>query len=136
MFNYDTLVERAITEYFKRMSHPCTSAHLFSFFTDATRPGYPGGYAERPCPDCVIPQDPPYYGTSVYKLHGSVNWYYSGADDYAGETLYQNPVMGWTTANHVHGSSTRGHGYESAAGKASGVLHLTTRRLKFIMRGK
>ena len=121
-FNCDTLVERAITEYFKRMSLPCTSAHLFPFFTDATRPGYPGGYPELPCPDCVIPRDPPYYLTSVYKLHGSVNWYYSGSDNYAGETLYQIPVMGWTTANHVHGSSTRGHGHESAAGKASLII--------------
>ena len=121
-FNYDTLVERAVTEHFKRMSHPCTSAHLFPFFTNASRPGYPGGYPERPCPNCVIPRDPPYYFTNLYKLHGSVNWYYSGSEDYAGETLYQIPVMGWTTATHVHGSSTRAHDYQGVAGKVPLII--------------
>ena len=121
-FNYDTLVERAITEHFKRMSHPCTSAHLFPFFTNASPPGDPGGYPERPCPNCVIPRDPPYYFTSLYKLHGSVNWYYSGSDNYAGETLYQIPVMGWTTATHVHGSLTRAHDYQAVAGKAPLII--------------
>ena len=121
-FNYDTLVERAITEHFKRLSRPCTSAHLFPFFTDGSRPGYPGGYPERPCSNCVIPGDPPYYFTSLYKLHGSTNWYYSGSDIYAGETLYQIPVMGWTTATHVHGSLTRTYDYEAVAGKAPLII--------------
>ena len=121
-FNYDTLVESAITEHFKRMSHPCTSAHLFPFFTDASHPGYPGGYPERPCPNCVIPKDPPYYLTNLYKLHGSTNWRYSGSENYAGEILYQIPVMGWTTANHVHGSSTRTHDYQALAGKVPLII--------------
>ncbi|MYB50468.1 MAG: hypothetical protein F4X72_14590 [Dehalococcoidia bacterium] len=121
-FNYDTLIERAITEYFKRSHEPCTSANLFPFFTNATPPGYPGGYPDRPCPNCVIPADPPYYLTSLYKLHGSVNWYYSGSDNYAGETLHQIPVMGWTTAAHVHGSLTRTHEYQAIAGKVPLII--------------
>ena len=47
-FNYDTLVERAITEHFMRLTRPCTSAHLFPQLTDASRPGWPGGYPEQP----------------------------------------------------------------------------------------
>ncbi len=121
-FNYDTLVEGATTEHFKRLSLTCTSAHLFPFFTNAMRPGYPGGYPDRPCPNCVIPRDPPHYFTSLYKLHGSVNWYYSGSDNYAGETLYQIPVMGWNTAVHAHGSLTREHNYEPLAGKSPLII--------------
>ena len=121
-FNYDTLIERTITEHFKRSSQPCTSAHLFPFFRDGTRPGWPGGYTERPCPRCIIPGDPPFYFTSLYKLHGSTNWYYSGADNYAGEPLYQRPVMGWSTSVHSHGSATRGHDYEPIAGKTPLII--------------
>ena len=118
-FNYDTLVERAITERFKRQSLPCTSAHLFPFLTDT---GPEGGIPEHPCPRCVIPKDPPYYLTNLYKLHGSVNWYYSGSDDYAGETLYQVPVMGWTSSVHVHLSATRAYNYEAVAGKVPLII--------------
>ena len=116
-FNYDTLAERAITEYIRRTTLPCTTAHLFPFFTDATRPGYPGGYPERQCANCVLPQDPPNYYASLHKLHGSINWYYSGSDSYSGETLYQVPVMGWSGGVHVHGSLTRQHDYDPVAGK-------------------
>ena len=121
-FNYDTLVERAITEHFMRLTRPCTSAHLFPQLTDASRPGWPGGYPEQPCPNCVLPGDPPNYFTDMYKLHGSTNWRYSGSDNYAGETLYQIPVMGWSTSTHAHGSMTRAHRYDAVAGKAPLII--------------
>lgn len=33
----------------------------------------------------------------LYKLHGSVNWYYSGASSFQGEVIYFNIVTGWGT---------------------------------------
>jgi NAD-dependent SIR2 family protein deacetylase len=33
---------------------------------------------------------------TLYKLHGSVNWYYSGATEYQGEVLYFSPVSKWS----------------------------------------
>lgn len=32
---------------------------------------------------------------TLFKLHGSVNWYYSGAAEYYGETIYSAPVSPW-----------------------------------------
>ena len=32
---------------------------------------------------------------TLAKLHGSVNWYYSGADSYYGEPIYSSPVAAW-----------------------------------------
>ena len=34
----------------------------------------------------------------LYKLHGSVNWYYSGASDSTGEVIYYSGVYGWNSA--------------------------------------
>jgi hypothetical protein len=31
----------------------------------------------------------------LFKLHGSVNWFYSGATSYQGELLYDSPVTEW-----------------------------------------
>jgi len=32
---------------------------------------------------------------TLFKLHGSINWYYSGASEYYGETIYSAPVSQW-----------------------------------------
>jgi len=32
---------------------------------------------------------------TLCKLHGSINWYYSGAESYYGETIYCAPVAAW-----------------------------------------
>ena len=32
---------------------------------------------------------------NLLKLHGSINWYYSGASSYFGETIYSGPVANW-----------------------------------------
>lgn len=31
----------------------------------------------------------------LHKLHGSVNWYYSGAPSYFGEVIYSKPIVPW-----------------------------------------
>lgn len=34
----------------------------------------------------------------LYKLHGSVNWYYSGASQSTGEVIYFSEIYGWNSA--------------------------------------
>ena len=83
--NYDTLVERASANL------PAVSGGIstydmyppyFSAVSSRSRSSF--GFAPRELE------------TFTYlKLHGSVNWHYSGREDFFGETIYYSPVSPW-----------------------------------------
>ena len=85
--NYDTLVERVVTDVGADRHQPLTSSQLYpGTITPASRRTEYNYVAGPPV------SNPP----TLSKLHGSSNWYYSGEENYAGETLYQTGVHGWT----------------------------------------
>ena len=43
-----------------------------------------------------------------YKLHGSVNWHYSGREEFYGETIYYSDVTGWGGVDSDHERQSRG----------------------------
>ncbi len=76
--NYDTLIERAAEtqEIDIRNMYPTP-------LTDIRRAGG------------ILAPDDSLNWFRLYKLHGSVNWYYSGAASFRGEVLYLSPVARW-----------------------------------------
>ena len=96
-FNYDTLIERAasliqISERFNLVPGQLYPVQL----TLASR------------------RDAMVFGAEIvdtftlYKLHGSVNWFYSGITDSTGEIIYYTNVGGWETdaTNYQHRQET------------------------------
>ena len=39
---------------------------------------------------------------SYLKLHGSTNWYYSGRDDFYGETIFYSYALPWEASNSLN----------------------------------
>ena len=77
--NYDTLVERAAVFLGKHLEH------IYPIrLTDVRRATVVGASPGK--------------SFHLFKLHGSVNWYYSGAASYQGEVLYYGPVGAWGNA--------------------------------------
>lgn len=83
--NYDTLVERASTTLSVSDNREGISLeHIYPpHFSDIrSRTGSP--WSSNPL------------NTFTYlKLHGSINWHYSGREDFYGETIYYSPVSSW-----------------------------------------
>ena len=84
--NYDTIVERAASEYIS--------------INDGIMPEdlYPIPLTLSTARNAATWGRPKQYSFTLFKLHGSVNWYYSGASAYTGEALYYSAIRGWGTA--------------------------------------
>ena len=81
--NYDTLIERAVRELIindETVHVPSDQIYPPYFSNIASRPGV-GLWGHRKIDTF-----------SLFKLHGSVNWFYSGRDDFFGETIYYSNV--------------------------------------------
>lgn len=78
--NYDTLLEDATT---RIPGGDCYPKHLVPFRFAADESSMAGGDV---CADSL----------QLLKLHGSVNWRYSGRTAYAGELIQWSGVSGWT----------------------------------------
>jgi len=81
--NYDTLVERVAGMQSWKLSRGIPTGLLYPIpLTPAAQRGQtqltPG----------------PVETFKLFKLHGSINWFYSGASDFFGETLYFVPCLG------------------------------------------
>ena len=84
--NYDTLVERAALSIADRLEgdpdldpinvYPRYFSHIRSRTTTLLSPSRTDTF-------------------KLFKLHGSVNWHYSGRDDFFGETIYFSDVSPW-----------------------------------------
>jgi len=113
--NYDTLIERA--RYFVK---------------DANGDGLPlSSIYPVPMPD--IRRTSGIFGSEkantfkLFKLHGSVNWYYSGASSYFGETIYSAHVTGWDFADHQVELDSR----EAASDKVPLIVPPTTEKVSY-----
>ena len=85
-FNYDTLVERAASKIGtgQNQDSHLEAEHLYPVkFTLSTRRN-----AAVFSPDEVD-------SFTLFKLHGSTNWYYSGASESTGEVIYYSAIKGW-----------------------------------------
>jgi hypothetical protein len=81
-FNYDTLIERAIPKALKGADIEMPDVYPVSFPNIMSRRAtLPEGFSK---PSFLL-----------FKLHGSVNWYYSGASSFYGEVLYRGAVAKW-----------------------------------------
>ena len=82
-FNYDTLIERAIQQVEPEPGHYLAPDNIYPIpIQDVRRASLVFGATPRT-------------SFKLHKLHGSVNWYYSGASTYFGETIYSVPVTKW-----------------------------------------
>jgi hypothetical protein len=87
-FNYDTLLERAFS--FVPMDEGGETGSSCVFWTDLLPRGMfaavEGSLASTPISTA-----------EVLKLHGSLNWYYSGQASYLGELIHESGYRGWTS---------------------------------------
>lgn len=82
--NYDTLIERAAGLINVRGNSRLSIQNI-----------YPVALTEARRRDAMIFGSDHVESFSLFKLHGSVNWYYSGASSYVGETIYYSGVAAW-----------------------------------------
>jgi len=87
-FNYDTLIERAAC-LIKDSKGYNLSAGQF----------YPVQLTVSNRRDALVFGNNAVETFSLFKLHGSINWYYSGAPDSTGEIIYYTNVEEWGTDN-------------------------------------
>ena len=90
--NYDTLVESASLKQVVDTDKPILPDHMYPpyFARVASRSGgglFGEGYMET---------------FSYLKLHGSTNWYYSGRDDFYGETIFYSYALPWEASNSLN----------------------------------
>ena len=83
--NYDTLIERASLTLSD--GNAPDSIHLRNMY-----PPYFSNMANRAT---LVVGPNPMDTFRYFKLHGSVNWHYSGRDDFFGETIYHSHVSPW-----------------------------------------
>ena len=104
--NYDTLIERALGASDNESDPLAHAENIYPVtFTLSTRRNAMVLGADR------------IESFTLFKLHGSVNWYYSGSENITGETLYYTFVDGWgsrlsgdsesTIQNREHESALR-----------------------------
>lgn len=107
-FNYDTLIERAA------LTFDIVPQHIYPVPLTSVR---------------RVPEwgSDPKKSFRLFKLHGSANWYYSGAESFYGEVLYYGHVAPWGEAsNEVERESTL-----AASDKVSLVVPPTTEKVRY-----
>ena len=113
-FNYDTLIERAVQRIEPKPGYPLALENIYP--TPMPDPRRIGGI--------FAPDRHPSF--KLYKLHGSVNWYYSGASSYFGETIYSGPVAKWGNPN-VYEQEAQ----EAASDKVPLIIPPTTEKMGY-----
>ena len=91
--NYDTLVERAagkISTGQGQDSHP-RAGHLYPVKPTL----YPVKLTLSTRRDAAVLSEGAVDSFTLFKLHGSTNWYYSGASESTGEVIYYSAIKGW-----------------------------------------
>jgi hypothetical protein len=99
--NYDTLVERCACEFVKVTTTILKATHPTKLLCDDLYPIPLTNIAHRTTGMSAHPQ--PHKRFDLFKLHGSTNWFYSGADSPHGETLYYSSANTWKLADHERG---------------------------------
>ena len=83
--NYDTLVERAAGK--------ISTGQGQVFPVKPTL--YPVKLTLSTRRDAAVPSEGAVDSFTLFKLHGSTNWYYSGASESTGEVIYYSAIKGW-----------------------------------------
>ena len=63
---------------------------------------------------------------TLFKLHGSTNWYYSGASESTGEVIYYSHIEGW-----VANSSRESNSKQEVSDKVTLIVPPTTEKVGF-----
>ena len=97
--NYDTLVERAA----EALSKPeVNGGHGVS-----TSQVYPPYFSSIRSRTATLVSASPLDTFTYLKLHGSVNWHYSGREDFYGETIFYSDVSPWGPKQNDHEKKSR-----------------------------
>ena len=113
--NYDTLIERAIQHIEREPGNRLTFSDVYPIRMPDVRRG------------SLIIGGTPRTSLRLYKLHGSVNWYYSGATTYFGETIYSAPVTKWGDPDDKNEQQAQ----EAASDKVPLIIPPTTEKVGY-----
>ena len=92
--NYDTLVERAARALRKPNINEGQGIALSQL--------YPPYFSNIRSRDASLLSAGHLRTFTYFKLHGSLNWHYSGREDFYGETLFYSDVSPWGSEIHSH----------------------------------
>ena len=87
-FNYDTLIERTASMIKDSKGYNLSAGQF-----------YPVQLTVSNRRDALVFGNNAVETFTLFKLHGSINWYYSGAPDSTGETIYYTNVQEWGATN-------------------------------------
>ena len=113
--NYDTLVERAVVNNMDKIK----AEHIYPVRLELStkRGGEKAAVSGR-----MRPVD----SFTLSKLHGSTNWYYSGASESTGEVIYYSTIGGW-----VANSSRESGSKQAVSDKTPLIVPPTTEKVGF-----
>ncbi len=113
--NYDTLVERAAVNSIGKIK----AEHIYPVRLElSTKRG--GENA------AVLGSMRPVDSFTLFKLHGSTNWYYSGTSESTGEVIYYSTIGGW-----VANSSRESGSKQAVSDKTPLIVPPTTEKVGF-----
>ena len=113
--NYDTLVERAVVNNIDKIK----AEHIYPVRLElSTKRG-----GEKAA---VLGPMRPVDSFTLFKLHGSTNWYYSGASESTGEVIYCSDIEGW-----VANSSRESDSKLAVSDKVPLIVPPTTEKVGF-----
>ena len=113
--NYDTLIERAIQHIEPEPGDHLVPDNIYPLPMQDVRRG------------SAIFGATPRSSFKLHKLHGSVNWYYSGASTYFGEAIYSAPVAKWGDINNLIEQQAQ----EAASDKVPLIIPPTTEKVGY-----
>ena len=120
--NYDTLVERTAIKSIDRdnKGNKIKAELLYPVRLDLStkRGGEKAGLA-GPIPESVD-------SFTLFKLHGSTNWYYSGASESTGEVIYCSAIEGWVADSSMESGSK-----QAVSDKVPLIVPPTTEKVGF-----
>ena len=119
--NYDTLVERAVVKISARQGEDSGSFFPVKFTL------YPVKFTPSTWRDAEMPESKTAMDSfTLFKLHGSTNWYYSGASESTGEVIYSSAIEGW-----VANSSRESDSKLAVSDKVPLIVPPTTEKVGF-----
>lgn len=119
--NYDTLVERAAVKISARQGKDSGSLFPVKFTLNPVK-FTPSTWRDAEVPRSGIAMD----SFTLFKLHGSTNWYYSGASESTGEVIYYSAIEGW-----VANSSRESDSKLAVSDKVPLIVPPTTEKVGF-----
>ena len=123
--NYDTLVERAVVKISARQGEDSGSFFPVKFTLYPVK-FTPSTWRDVEMPESKIAMDSFTLFKSASTVHGSTNWYYSGASESTGEVIYSSAIEGW-----VANSSRESDSKLAVSDKVPLIVPPTTEKVGF-----